>query len=224
MPASVAPGPAAARSSPGPSRSATRKGRRTRERILDTAEALFAERGFAGTTLRDVADAAGLRIPSLYNHFAGKEALYAAVLERGIRPVVELLDEGVAAGPAGLPDRHAFVARVFGILARRPALARLVEHEVLTGGERLSPVLGSWIKTAFGQAEETIRALPGARRWDEEQIPLLVMALYQVTVGYFALAPLMRAQRGEDLLSDEALARQTRFFADLVAALLPDEA
>lgn len=218
MPAAGAP-PLA----PGPSSRATPKGRRTRERILDTAEALFAEHGFAGTTLRDVADAAGLRIPSLYNHFAGKEALYAAVLDRGIRPVLDLLGEAVAAGPEGPTRRRALVGRVLGALARRPALARLVQHEVLAGGERLQPVLRGWIKTAFGQAEETIRALPGARRWDEAQIPLLVMALYQVAVGYFAMAPLMRALRDEDLLSEEALARQTRFFGDLVAALLPDE-
>ena len=55
----------------------------TRDRILDTAEALFAERGFAGTAVRDIAAAVGLTAASLYNHFAGKEALYAAVLERG---------------------------------------------------------------------------------------------------------------------------------------------
>ena len=63
-----------------------RKGEETAARILDAAEALFAERGYAGTTLRDVAAAVGIRNPSLYNHFPNKESLYAAVLERGIGP------------------------------------------------------------------------------------------------------------------------------------------
>lgn len=194
----------------------TAKGERTAERILDTAEALFAERGYAGTTLRDVASAAGLRIPSLYNHFASKDALYAAVLERGIAPVIEAL----AAPDAGGADA---VQRILGQLNRRPNLPRLVQQEVLRGGERLSPVLAEWFEPALTQAEETLRAQPGARRWSDEQIPLLVLALYQVVVGYFAIAPLVKALNGEDLLASEALARQTRFFEDLVAALLPEE-
>src|SRR5678816_2214858 len=65
----------------------------TRDRILDTAEALFAERGFAGTAVRDIAAAVDLTAASLYNHFAGKEALYNAVLERGLRPVIDVLED-----------------------------------------------------------------------------------------------------------------------------------
>jgi AcrR family transcriptional regulator len=197
-----------------------RKGERTAERILDTAERLFAERGYAGTHLRDVAEAAGLRIPSLYNHFAGKDALYAAVLERGIAPVLEALSESIEQPDA---DRGRFAEKMLAILGQRPNLARLVMHETLGGGEHLSPLLRAWFKPAFQKAEEIIRASPGARRWSDEQIPLLVAALYQVAVGYFALAPLFRALDRGDPLAPESLARQTRFFADLVAALLPDE-
>ena len=70
-----------------------KKGEVTRERILDAAEALFAERGFEGASLREVAARVGLRNPSLYNHFDSKESLYAAVLERDIGPVLRLLAE-----------------------------------------------------------------------------------------------------------------------------------
>jgi AcrR family transcriptional regulator len=197
-----------------------RKGERTAERILDTAERLFAERGYTGTHLRDVADAAGLRIPSLYNHFTSKDALYAAVLERGIKPVLEALSDYVQSPEL---ERGRFVERILAILGARPHLSRLVMHETLAGGERLSPLLRAWFKPALEKAEEIIRASPGARRWSDEQIPLLVAALYQVAVGYFAAAPLWKALDRGDLLTPEAVARQTRFFTDLVAALLPDE-
>ena len=59
-----------------------RTARNTPERILDAAEDLFAEYGYAATSLGDVADRVGIRTPSLYNHFRNKEALYLAVLER----------------------------------------------------------------------------------------------------------------------------------------------
>src|SRR5690606_15695429 len=87
--APVPPRPLRSAARPGPASAPRRRGEITAARILDAAEALFAERGYAGTTLRDVADAVGLRIPSLYNHFPSKDALYAAVLERGFGPVLD---------------------------------------------------------------------------------------------------------------------------------------
>src|SRR3989449_11304042 len=61
----------------------------TRELILDTAEHLFAARGVEGVAVRDLAREMGITASSLYNHFPGKQALYAAVLERGLGPIVE---------------------------------------------------------------------------------------------------------------------------------------
>ena len=59
--------------------------------LVEAATACFADRGYAGTTLRHVAELVGIRIPSLYNHFPNKESLYQAVLERGISPILQLL-------------------------------------------------------------------------------------------------------------------------------------
>jgi len=55
--------------------------RTRREELLSIAAKLFAERGFKNTTVRDIADAAGILSGSLYHHFPGKEALFWAVLE-----------------------------------------------------------------------------------------------------------------------------------------------
>lgn len=56
-------------------------GQRTRQAILDAALDLFADRGFFGTSLRDVARAVGVRESALYNYFAGKDALFEALLD-----------------------------------------------------------------------------------------------------------------------------------------------
>lgn len=58
------------------------KGRATRERILDAAETTFGEVGFRGASLREIAGRVGLSHPGLLHHFASKEALLLAVLER----------------------------------------------------------------------------------------------------------------------------------------------
>jgi AcrR family transcriptional regulator len=55
-------------------------GQRTRQAILDAALDLFGEKGFFGTSLRDVAAAVGVRESALYNYFPGKDALFEALI------------------------------------------------------------------------------------------------------------------------------------------------
>lgn len=56
-------------------------GRQTRQAILDAALALFAEKGYFGTSLREIAAAVGVRESALYNYFASKDALFIALLD-----------------------------------------------------------------------------------------------------------------------------------------------
>jgi TetR/AcrR family transcriptional regulator len=199
-----------------------RKGRETAERILDVAEEVFAEKGFEGATLRDVAGAVGLRTPSLYNHFASKDALYAAVLERGIGPLLRaLLENAHSEQPGGDPDQ--LVAQMVELLAKRPNLPRLVLHETLYGGRHLTRMLQEWIGPLLERAEKMVEAGPAATRWEPEQLPNLVLAMYHIVVGYFAIAPFYKDLNDVDLLSEEALARQTRFLRKLATALFAEE-
>src|SRR5258708_34812349 len=54
----------------------------TRDRVLQVAQALFAERGYRGASLRDIAKRIGIKAPSLLHHFPSKQQLYIAVLEK----------------------------------------------------------------------------------------------------------------------------------------------
>lgn len=69
----------------------------TKERLLDAAERLFAQRGFAATSLRDITAEAQANLASVNYHFGSKEALLDAVFERRLVPVnderLTLLDE-----------------------------------------------------------------------------------------------------------------------------------
>ncbi len=79
----------------------------TRSRILNAALELFATRGYAGTSVRQLVRAVGLRKSGLYNHFDGKAAIYAALIdEHGPAVSAQRLDSpryhALSGDPAGL--------------------------------------------------------------------------------------------------------------------------
>ena len=82
----------------------------TENAILDAAEAVFARRGLSGTRVREIAEAAGVNGATLYNYYPSKSALYEAVLERGVAPLVEMV-ERFSAGPRELEPIRALWAR-----------------------------------------------------------------------------------------------------------------
>ncbi len=64
----------------------------TRQQIIDAAWALARERGLTGWTLREVADAVGMRAPSLYVYFEHKDAIYDAMFAQGYAQLLEAID------------------------------------------------------------------------------------------------------------------------------------
>jgi AcrR family transcriptional regulator len=72
----------------------------TRDQILAAAARLFAQQGYATTTLRQIADAAGIKAGSVYYHFDGKDEIAACVLDGGIAAMTAAVTERLAAlGP-----------------------------------------------------------------------------------------------------------------------------
>lgn len=67
-----------------------------RRRVLDAAAELFVAQGYAGTTLRHIAAAAGIKAGSIYHHFDSKESLFVSVLEDGIGVMIDAFDATAA--------------------------------------------------------------------------------------------------------------------------------
>src|SRR5262245_44993907 len=112
-------------------------GQRTRQAILDAALALFAEKGYFGTSLRDVARAVGVRESALYNYFPGKEALFEALLAADSADKVErfsaILEQPVTDGRAVLEQLATFVLDRF-VMPRQQQLFRIL----MSDGMRLA--------------------------------------------------------------------------------------
>jgi AcrR family transcriptional regulator len=65
-------------------------GKERREQLLDIGRRLFAERGLDGTSIEEIANKAGVSKPVVYEHFGGKEGLYAVVVDREVQRFLEM--------------------------------------------------------------------------------------------------------------------------------------
>lgn len=194
--------------------------RSTRERILDAAEQVFAEKGLGAAPVRDIAARVGLNPASLYNHFAGKEELYEAVLERGLTPVLEMLSE-LLVGARTRDDDDLAIDRVVRHFAQSPNLAKLIHYETLAGGERIARIAGRWFEPVYQRGIDVLRASRAAELWPEHELPLLLLGFQNLIVGYFAMAPLVQQVFGVDPVSEEGLSRQMAFLHKVSHLLIP---
>ena len=118
-----------------------------KEEILDVATRLFAERGYEGTSMNDVAERVGMRKASLFYHFATKDALYEAVLERLVASLQVAL-EAIYVSSGTYEERlDAVTEMLVSVLASHTYAARLLLREamdwgpVIRGGKLLDRIL-----------------------------------------------------------------------------------
>jgi AcrR family transcriptional regulator len=73
-------------------------GQARREQLLDVGRALFAEKGYEGASIEEVAHRAGVSKPVVYEHFGGKERLYAVVVEREMQYLLDHMTSALSVG------------------------------------------------------------------------------------------------------------------------------
>jgi len=80
-----------------------------REQLIDLARRLFAERGFEGASIEELAARAEVSKPIVYEHFGGKEGLYAVVVDREVQQLLTMMRSSLTAGhPRELLEQAAF--------------------------------------------------------------------------------------------------------------------
>ena len=73
-------------------------GRERREQLISIGRAAFAERGFDGASVEDIAARAGVSKPVVYEHFGGKEGLYAVVIDRELVALEKVVTDSLQTG------------------------------------------------------------------------------------------------------------------------------
>jgi len=194
----------------------------TRERILDAAESVFAGRGFDGATTREIAALSKTNVATTYSYFASKEALYAAVIQRAIEPLIALMDRFAVERdrPGAATDA---IRDVLLRLADHEGTTRLVYREIVTNGPMADELTEALFKPLLGR----VRAeLQGGGRVQPDMEPFVAALFVHLSFSHVALAPLLSRLFDRDMLSPESVTRQVgviRAAAGLAIAGFPDD-
>lgn len=107
-----------------------RDGAQTAERILQVARQLFMERGFSGVSINDVVQQVGITKPTLYYHYADKEALYVAMAVRMLTQMGDEMNAAIAAIDGSFAQ---LLCRVIEMIQSHNAEdTRMLRHEIRT--------------------------------------------------------------------------------------------
>jgi len=148
--------------------------RQTRARLLDAAGALFAEQGFHGTTVREIAQRAGVNLAAGNYHFGSKRELYLEVLRGHFARVQRELEARGGAPRPGELDRldadglrrmlHARIGVMLAVIVGPPpgVYGRLMQREMIDPSEAMPVIVDEFIRPTMREMEDILaRLAPG---------------------------------------------------------------
>ncbi|GAA1481579.1 TetR/AcrR family transcriptional regulator [Gordonia sinesedis] len=149
-------------------------GAQRRLQLIEVARGLFAERGFEATSIEEIAQRAGVSKPIVYEHFGGKEGLYAVVVDREMETLLEMVTSSLS--------RNRSLYRI-----QQVALALLTYMEERTDGFRIlvrgdrtdseTATYSSLLNDAISQVEHILAGDFERRGFDPALAPMYAQAL-----------------------------------------------
>ncbi len=200
---------------------------RSRAAILDAAEQLFADRGFDGASLNDIATAAGLSRGTPSYFFGSKDQLYDSVLERVFREREEatrraflpLLEWHPATARDSLEGALSqAVSGYMGFLLQHPSFLKLLQREELAGGDRLrgAPRESRAIEEAF----DALRAASRKRGLRAFKVSDAVLLFVSLTFSPLTQRSTFMASLGRDLDDPNTRRHHVRLVVDQLLHLV----
>jgi AcrR family transcriptional regulator len=155
-------------------------GRERREQLVQVGRALFAEKGYDGTSIEEIAARANVSKPVVYEHFGGKEGLYAVVVDREMSDLLERLTHALSSGhPRELAEQAALALLTY--IEEETDGFRILSRDSSVAGS--SGAFSSLLNDIANQAEYVL-----VREFGQRGISTKHAAMYaQMLVGMVAL-------------------------------------
>jgi AcrR family transcriptional regulator len=175
------------------------RGEYTRQAIIEAAYSLFIEQGFHATSMRQIAQQAGMAVGGIYNHFASKEAIFDVLIieKHPYRQIIPILQS--APGDTLEAFARNGAQTIVAELNRRPDFLKLILIEIIEFNGRHMPIL---FKTIYPQVEPLLERfnVPDSRL-REIPLPIIMRTFIGLFISYYLLHYVAIADQDPGLLA-----------------------
>ncbi len=194
----------------------TRIQQRNRAAIMSAGLEMFSQFGFRGTTLDQIAEAAGLSKPNLLYYFPSKEAIYTALLERLLETWLEPFKE---LDPDGEPIEEilGYVRRKMEMSRDFPRESRLFASEILQGAPHISTHLKGDLRMVVDEKAVILRGWIAAGKIAPIDPHHLIFSVWAMTQHYADFDVQVRAVLNKADTFPDAAAHVELFFRRMLA-------
>lgn len=152
-------------------------GAQRRQQLIEVARGLFAERGYEGTSIEEIAQRAGVSKPIVYEHFGGKEGLYAVVVDREMETLLEMVTASLSKNRSLYRIQQVALALLTYMEERTDGFQILVRGESAGVSKNGETRYGSLLNDAISQVEHILASDFEKRGFDASLAPMYAQAL-----------------------------------------------
>ena len=185
----------------------------TRDRILKAAEQVFAEKGYTGARVAEIAKRSGMDKRLIFYYFSNKQGLYSHILEDFFKRVEPVFEEFLRRRKdmAQKLDLARFLENTTEFIQANRNPVRILFREFLDGGVLLEELLPERILPIFGLWREYYPRFFSTPRGSPREADHMLLTLSGMSLFYFLVVPLMDQVWEEDPLDKGRLSERKEF-------------